>query len=52
MLANLGTHMRVAVVLFATGCVLLYWLKRTRHVDDTPKWKPDDHTITNNRNRR
>jgi len=42
--------MRIAAVLFVVGVAALCWLKRTRRLDDAPKWKPD-RPITDNRNR-
>lgn len=43
--------MRVAAVLFAAGVLALVWLRHTARLDDTPKWKPDQRPINNNRNR-
>lgn len=43
--------MRVAVALLAAGIALIVWLRHTRHtfIRDRPAWKPDDHTIYDNR---
>ena len=44
--------MRIAVLIVTAGIALIVWLKLTRHVQDAPRWKPADRTISDNRSKR